>query len=102
MSADTGWSKQILFPDYKFSGRVSESILTALGPLTIHQRVRANRLLMVLGRFKKITKNFLFLFMKTNNSTTHRREILINQYSISTRLFFTELSLCLPPPILRR
>ena len=37
--------------------------------------------------------------MKTNNSTTHGREILSNQYSIS-RLFFTELPLCVPPPTL--
>ena len=62
MSADTGWSLLILFPDYNFSGRISEdgSILIA-----------------------------------------HGREILINQYSIS-RLFFTELSLCVSPPTLGR
>ena len=39
------------------------------------------------------------MVMKTNNSTRHCREILSNQYSIS-RLFFTELSLCVSPPTL--
>ena len=36
------------------------------------------------------------MFMKTNNSTTHGREILNNHHSIS-RLFFKELSLCVSP-----
>ena len=53
MSANTGWSLQILFLDYNFSGRVSEdgSVLAAWKPLAIHPRVRANHALMELGRF---------------------------------------------------
>ena len=53
MSADTGWSLLILFPDYNFSGRISEdgSILIAWEPLVIHPRVTANHGLMGLGRF---------------------------------------------------
>ena len=39
------------------------------------------------------------MFMKTNNSTRHGREILSNQYSIN-RLLFTELSLWVSPPTL--
>ena len=52
MSADTGWSLQILVPYYNFSGRISEdgSILTAFEPLAIHPRVRVNCALMGLGR----------------------------------------------------
>ena len=68
----------------------------------MHPRVRANLALMGLGRFfkkKRSLRIFYFLFMKTKNSTTHGREILLNQYSISG-LFFTELSLCVSPPTL--
>ena len=67
----------------------------------MHPQVRVNLALMGLGRFKKkrSLRIFYFLFMKTNNSTTHGREILLNQYSISG-LFYTELSLCVSPPTL--
>ena len=53
MSDNTGWSLQILFQNYKFSGSISEdgSILTAWEPLDIHPCVRANRTLMALDRF---------------------------------------------------
>ena len=53
MSADTGWSLLILFPDYNFSGRISEegSILIAWEPLVIHPWVTANHRHMGLGRF---------------------------------------------------
>ena len=53
MSADTGWSLQIFFPDYNFIGSASKdgSILSVWGRLAIHTRVRANRALMELGRF---------------------------------------------------
>ena len=56
LSADTGWSLQIFFPDYNFSDRISKdgSILATWEPLAIHSLVRANRVLMGLGRsFKK-------------------------------------------------
>ena len=88
-----------LFGYYNFSGRISEdgSILTAWEPLAIHPRVRANRILMGLGRvLRRSLRTFFFMVMKTNNSTTRRREFLSNQYSIS-RIFFTELSLCVSP-----
>ena len=80
LSADTSWSLQILFPDYNFIGSASKdgSILTPNGSLAIHQRARANHTLMGLRRFRKITKDFLFLHIKTNNSTTQGREILVN------------------------
>ena len=84
---------------YNFSGRISEdgSFLTAWEPLAIHPRVRVNRNLMGLGRvLRRSLRTFYFMVMKTNNSTTRLREILSNQYSIS-RLFFTELSLCVSP-----
>ena len=53
MSADTGWSLQILFPDYNFSGWISKdgSILTAWEPLAIHPQVRANGTLIGVGSF---------------------------------------------------
>ena len=53
MSDDTGWSLQILFSDYNFSGSASKdrSILPAWGTLAIHPSVRANRALTELGRF---------------------------------------------------
>ena len=55
MSADTGWSLQILISDYNFRGSVSKygSILSARGPLAIHPRVRDNGVFMRLGRFQK-------------------------------------------------
>ena len=55
MSADTGWSLQILFPNYNFSGRITKdgSTLTAWEPLAIHLQVRANGTLMGLGSFFK-------------------------------------------------
>ena len=88
-----------LFGYYNSSGRISEdgSILTAWEPLAIHPWVRANRILMGLGRvLRRSLRTFYFMVMKTNNSTTRRREILSNQYSISG-LLFTELSLCVSP-----
>ena len=53
MSADTGWSLQILFLDYKLSCRIAEdeSTLTAWEPLAIHPQVKANGTLMGLGSF---------------------------------------------------
>ena len=55
------------------------------------------RLLMGRKESNQTNKTFYFMFIKKNNSTTHGREILSNQYSIS-RLFFIELSLCVSPP----
>ena len=89
---------------YKYLSRITilvaaskdGSILTAWGPLAIHQRVRANHGLMGLGRFKKITKNFLFLFMKTNNCCTHGREILIINILSVNYIFFRIVTMCVP------
>ena len=88
VSADTGWSLQLFFPDYNFIVSTSKggSMPTAWRPLAIHPMVRASRALMWLGRFRKDQKGLSILYIKTNNSTTHGREILVNQISIS-RLF---------------
>ena len=88
---DTGWSLQILFPDYNFIGSASKdrSILTAKGLLAIHPRVRSNHALMGLRRFRKIT-------------TLHTVERFRLTNILSVHYFFAELSLCVSPLTLGR
>ena len=74
LSADTGWSLQILFPYYNFSGKISEdgSILNVWEPLAIHSQVRVNCGLVGLGSvLKRSLRTLYFIFMETNNSTSH-------------------------------